>query len=232
MHELGDYRRYAIYWAPESGTPLARFGASWFGWDPERRREVPRVELDLPSPLAPVNGRAARYGLHATLRSPFALRPGATAEALDAALGGFAARSAPVQLPPLRLDDHLGFLSLRPCGAAPAVDELAARCVMEFHPFAAPPDAAELRRRRAAGLDAREEALLQRWGYPYVLDAFRFHLTLTGPLQPEMAASVGAALRRPLRGCLDQPLRIASLCLFGDPGGGPFHLVRRYALSG
>src|SRR5690625_3806511 len=27
------FRRYAIYWAPPAGSDLARFGASWLGWD-------------------------------------------------------------------------------------------------------------------------------------------------------------------------------------------------------
>ena len=52
-------------------------------------------------------------------------------------------------------------------------------------PFARPPGAAELERRRKAGLSAAQEKMLLRWGYPYVLDEFRFHLTLTGRLQPE-----------------------------------------------
>jgi len=42
--------------------------------------------------------------------------------------------------------------------------------------------AAELARRRTLRLTAEQDAMLARWGYPYVLEDFRFHMTLTGSL--------------------------------------------------
>lgn len=231
IRDLGDYRRYAVYWAPETGSPLARFGAAWFGWDPEARREAERAEFDLPCAAGPLTSRARRYGFHATLRNPFRLRASCPAEALDDALARFAAATPAVAGPPLRLDDHLGFLSLRPQGPAPALDRLAEACIRAVHGFALPPDRSELSRRRAGGLSPREERLLARWGYPYVMEAFRFHVTLTGPLQRELAESVAIALGPRLAPLLEPEFRIRSLCLFADPGDGPFHLVRRYALA-
>ena len=35
-----------------------------------------------------------------------------------------------------------------------------------------------------SGLTDRQEALLTQWGYPYVMEEFRFHITLTGALDP------------------------------------------------
>jgi hypothetical protein len=32
---MSDWRRHAIYFAPAAGSALARFGAEWFGSDPE-----------------------------------------------------------------------------------------------------------------------------------------------------------------------------------------------------
>src|SRR3546814_16854276 len=70
-----------------------------------------------------------------------------------------------------------------------------ADCVRAFDRFRAPPSETALARRRAAGLSARQEANLQAWGYPYVMEDFRLHFTLTGritdPAQPDI-------LRRPL----------------------------------
>lgn len=232
MRETGDYGRYALYWAPPAGSRLARFGARWFGWDAELRRRVERMELDLPWPLAEINRRSARYGLHATLRSPFRLLPGRTVQALDAAIAGLAAQTAPVRMPPLRLDRTLGFLSLRPTEPSPDLDLLAERCVGALHRFAAPPSEEELARRRAVGLSPRQETMLLRWGYPYVMESFRFHLTLSDRLEEATARTVEAALAPSLSPVLREPCDVGSLCLFGDPGNGPFHLLRRYALAG
>ncbi len=42
--------RYAIYYAPPEASDLARFAASWLGWDPASGESVPH--LDAP-PLSP-----------------------------------------------------------------------------------------------------------------------------------------------------------------------------------
>ena len=49
-------------------------------------------------------------------------------------------------------------------------------------PFRAPLTPSERARRRPEDLDPRRRALLDRWGYPHVFEAFRFHMTLTGRL--------------------------------------------------
>ena len=98
--------------------------------------------------------------------------------------------------------------------------------------FRAPPDEGELTRRRRAGLTDRQEALLQRWGYPYVMEEFRFHLTLTDALEEAEREAVAKALAPAVAPFAQAPLRLDALALFGDPGGGaPFRLLRRFALS-
>ncbi|HET6519502.1 MAG TPA: DUF1045 domain-containing protein, partial [Geminicoccaceae bacterium] len=96
-----------------------------------------------------------------------------------------------------------------------------------------PSDAAELSRRRAAGLTARQDALLLAWGYPYVFEEFRFHLTLTERLgEPERGEvmAVLADLTTPLR---RTPLRVESVCLFEQSDrGSPFVATARYPLGG
>lgn len=230
---LDGYRRYAIYWAPECDSPLARFGAAWLGWDPERgEAAAPAKVVGLPHPREQLVARPARYGFHATLKNPFRLAAPDAGE-LDRALADFACRVGPVIVPPLSLDAELGFLALRPSRPSPQLDALAAACVREFHHLAAPPSAEELARRTAKGLSPAEEANLDRWGYPYVMKQFRFHLTLTGPLEPEMALAALAALSPAVAPLTREPVALRSLALFGDPGdGGRFRLLRRHALTG
>jgi putative phosphonate metabolism protein len=229
---MDEYRRLALYYAPPSGSTLARLGSAWLGWD----AEVGRVlrQPDLPGlPLAPAEIAATpgRYGFHGTLKAPFRLAPGTGAAALDEAVADLAARTAPFSLPRLRLAALGDFLALTPEAPCPRLDALAAACVTELDGFRAPTPAPE-RDRRAAGLDPEEIALLDRWGYPHVLERFRFHMTLTGALAPADRAAVAEALARHFAPALDEPQRFDDVCLFGETEDGRFRVVRRHPLGG
>lgn len=69
-----------------------------------------------------------------------------------------------------------------------------------------------MERREPLSLDERRNLL--RWGYHHVLDLFRFHITLTGPLPHEGAEQVEAALNQYLEPVIDKPLAMDSVCLF------------------
>ena len=221
---MANWRRHAIYFAPPAGSALERFGADWLGWDTVNGRSV-----SVPPERATLVAASSRYGFHATLKPPFRLAEGCDAAALDAAASALAADCAAFALS-LRPDWLGGFLALVPDAPAPAMDALAARCVTELDAFRAPPDAADLARRRAAGLDAVGEAHLRRWGYPYVLDRFRFHMTLTGPVRAADRAETAERLR-PWLPLLAAPLPVAEICRFAEDPDGRFHLLARHSLS-
>jgi putative phosphonate metabolism protein len=233
MTALEGYARYAIFWVPPPGSGLARFGAEWLGWDTDAGRPVPQPALDLPRPLDQITRAPRRYGFHGTLKPPFRLNSGASAAGLDRALTNLAAGQPPAGAPGLSVSTRLGFLALMPTGTALAVDALAAACTRDLDRFRAAPGAAELAQRRVHGLTAGQEENLTRWGYPYVFEDFRFHLTLSGRLLPGEAEALTDAATALAAPHLDPVLRLDDICLFGDPGAGrEFHLLRRYPLKG
>lgn len=233
MTDLSGYARYAVYYAPEPGSALARLGAAWLGADPAGAPLPPAVEPPgLPRPRADLVARARRYGLHATLKAPFPLAEGASADDLAQAVERLAAAQPAAVAPGLAVMADLGFVALRPKGACPAVDALAAACVTALDALRAPLTEAETAD-KAKGLDAAEAAHLARWGYPFVLDRFHFHITLTGFLPSDQADAAAAALAPVFAPALEPAFRIEALSLFGDPGGGaPFRLLRRWPLTG
>lgn len=225
------FTRYAIYYTPEPGTPLADFGASWLGWDSARGTPCahPRMTgLD----VAAITATPRKYGFHGTIKPPFRLAEGATAQGLSDAIADLCADSAPVVLEGLMLARLGRFLALVPLGDAGALGALAARTVQDLDAFRAPPNDAEMAKRRAARLNPAQEAHLLRWGYPYVLDQFRFHMTLTGPLDSETSNRVEAALAEPIRALELAPFQITGLTLLGEDGTGQFQQIHRYTLSG
>ena len=225
------FTRYAIYFAPPHGAAWSQFGASWLGWDMETGAEVPHP--DLPGlDIAAITATPRKYGLHATMKPPMRLAEGTSRTDLDAACAALAATQAPVTLDGLHLARLGRFLALRPLGDESALNALAAACVTELDAFRAPAPDAELARRRAAGLTPKQEQNLVTWGYPYVLDQFRFHITLTGKLPKPELPSVEKALQAHLIPLLPAPFAITDLALMGEDAEGRFHLIHRYALTG
>ena len=222
-------KRLAVYYAPRPGA-FADLAAAWLGWDATTGTAVPQPDLpDIPFP-AVLTAEARRYGFHGTLRAPFRLAEGMDLAKASARLAALARRLAPVTCEGLVLENTQGFMALTPTGCEAALLELGAVVVEGTNDLRAPLTEVEIARRRPETLSPRQRELLQVWGYPHVMEEFRFHLTLTdrllepGPIMEALATYLAPALPR--------PFQIEDLCLFGEDTAGRFHLMHRYALAG
>jgi putative phosphonate metabolism protein len=230
-HDM-KFTRYAVYFTPLQG-PLAAFGAAWLGWDSASGQRMAHPQIEgLPMQVAAITATPRKYGLHATIKPPFRLAEGRTAHDLATALSDLTKRLAPVSLDALDLRRIGGFLALVPQGDTPALNALAAEVVRGLDPLRAPPGAADLARRRASGLTPRQNDLLQHWGYPYVMEEFRFHITLSGKMEAQDLDAVESALAPRLAPLLPRPFPIGHLTLSGEDKDGMFHDIHRYTLAG
>jgi putative phosphonate metabolism protein len=215
---MADFPRYAIYYAPEPGSTLDRLGAELLGYDAHRGSA-----LAFPGGIEFADWRELtqdprKYGFHATLKAPMALAPDKNEDQLLAACAAFAAelRAVPVIEPVVDLIS--GFIALVPAKPPAALEALAADCVRDFDPFRAVLTEKDRARRNPAKLSPRQVEYLDRWGYPYVLEEFRFHMTLTGRVAPERAESIVSMLRARLSEVTRAPLPIDRLALFRQDG--------------
>jgi hypothetical protein len=166
------------------------------------------------------------------LKAPFRLAAEESPARLCDALAGFALERAAFALPALKVGSLSGFLALLPTARSEALHGLADDCVRAFDRFRRPADGSELARRRSAGLSERQDALLARFGYPYVLDEFRFHLTLTERLQPDDSTVLEPWLEQHFLAALREPIVVADLCLFvQERPDVPFCILQRFALK-
>ena len=220
------HSRFAIYYLPPDGA-LAAFGAAWLGWDIETGQ--PHHHFELPG-LDAVTQAPRKYGFHATLKPPFHLAEGATPCALSDAVANLARKTPAAKADGLQIAPLGRFLALVPVGDAADIARVAADCVTTLDPFRAPPTEAELARRRGKGLNAAKEEMLQRWGYPHVLDEFRFHMTLTGRLAKDDIAPWRTKARA-LLPRTDHHFSLNSICLVGERADGHFELIKRFFLG-
>jgi hypothetical protein len=217
--------RAAVYWAPGLVDPLWHAGCAWLGRDAETGA---RVEQPGVPEIAALTAEPAHYGLHATLRPPMRLATGW--DEFRDAVRAVASQTQPFALPPLELADIGRFLALRESAPCPALRDLADRCVMLTNSHRLAPTAEELAKRRRAGLSARQEELLQRWGYPYVMEAWFFHVTLTRRLSADEWRDVRPAAEAHFDGVLNTARWVDSVCIFTS-NNSDFLIAERFALG-
>ncbi len=223
-------RRVALYYAPATSDPLWSLGARWLGRDPDSNAPVPQPAVP---GIAEATADPRGYGFHATLKPPMRLRAGTRWADVLRAVDEVAAGIAPFDMPPLAVADLLGFLAVRETVPSVALQALSDACVAGVDALREPADAAELARRRRGGLAPAHEAMLTRWGYPYVFATWFFHMTLTRRLSAEEHAIFRPAAESHLVPALRQTRRVEDICLFtqSEPGAA-FILADRVPLSG
>ena len=160
------------------------------------------------------------------------LAPGRTEAELVSACDAFAAtpRAIPVITPVV--GSISGFIAVIPAEPSAELIRLAADCVSEFDAFRAPLTEADRARRNPSRLTPRQREHLDRWGYPYVMDDFRFHMTLTGRVGAERREALLAMLRDRFATLGLSSLAIDRIALFRqDDANSRFRIVRQYAIT-
>jgi hypothetical protein len=221
--------RYALYYTPAPGHPLWAAGCAWLQRDPMGR--------DVREPRRPHIREPWRYGFHATLKPPMRLAAGRDEGGLIAAITELAARSRRFEMPRLRVQWLSDFLALCPAAALPrdhALHRLADACVTTLDAWRAAPEADELQRRLARAHDTSQREAILRFGYPHVLDLWRFHMTLSDSLAEHDTPTrdtMQHEAERHFAAALQAPLACEAIALFVEPAPGrPLHLQQLFPL--
>jgi putative phosphonate metabolism protein len=225
--------RYAVYYAPAADDPLARRAAAWLGRDAFTGEVLQRPALDGLDglDLGRLTQSPRGYGFHATLKAPFELAPERSEAELVVFAEDFAARQ-PAFTAPIAVASLGRFIAFRLTAETPGMRALEAACVRDFDAFRAPISEFDLARRRKAPLTPEQDARLVAWGYPYVFEDFRFHMTLTDAVRdPATAERLIGALRTHFAD-LEGPHRFDSVALFKqDDRSAPFQVLARFAFE-
>lgn len=230
---MANFPRYAIYYAPAPCSVLDRFGAALLGYDAYQGIDVPFPSwTELPADWRELTQDPRKYGFHATLKPPMTLTPAKSEAELISACESFAStpRVIPVIMP--AIDSISGFIAVVPATASADLERLAADCVREFDPFRAPLGEVDRARRNPSKLSPRQRDYLDQWGYPYIFEEFRFHMTLTGRLEAGRQVALLAMLRHRFREGDVDDLSIDRIALFRqDQPDRRFHVIGKWLLQ-
>jgi putative phosphonate metabolism protein len=208
--------RFAIYYAPTPGSALDRFGAHLLGYDAlsgEELRFPDGIEQTVPDWRERTRD-PRKYGFHATLKAPMSLADSKSEAELLAACESFAETPRPIPLIKPVVSSIGDFIAVVPAERSVELDRLAADSVRAFDSFRAPLTPEDRARRRPDLLTPKQREYIDRWGYPYVMEEFRFHMTLTGRLAAERRETITAILRERFAVLQITSLAIDSIALF------------------
>ncbi len=222
--------RYAIYYCPPEDSPLGRVATSWLGrsaftGESHAPKAIGRLSA---AEIAYHTAAARRYGFHATLMAPFTLADGEEERALITALDVFCETMHPLVLPRLHLRRLDSFFALMPEVQEADLTGLARDVVVAFDRFRAPLSENERIRREAADLSPSQLRNLLRWGYPFVFEDFRFHMTLSGRVDEADAVRVHRAIEEHFGPLLEEEVEVGSLALFLEPEPGAPFIIRSF----
>ncbi|WP_438751305.1 DUF1045 domain-containing protein [Pararhizobium sp. O133] len=227
--------RYAFYISPDEDAPLTAAAERWLGANPftgETRPLEPQGDFSADE-LTALTADPRRYGFHGTLKAPFELAPGTSESELLDAFATFAETCIPFRIPEVVLGQLGPFFALVPAVHCPDLQGFADATVRHFARFRAPLSEADIARRKPETLSTQMRGNLFDWGYPYVFESFRFHMTLTGQVSAERQFSMKTLLAQEFAPFIGQPMDVTSLALFVEPArGAPFTVHSLLPLGG
>jgi hypothetical protein len=228
--------RYAVYFSPAIASPWWAFGAGWLGRDEWRNLPLEQAKLEEISPeaLYAMTQEPRRYGFHATLKAPFHLQKNCKESDLIERLVHLSKQLKPAELGALCAVKMGNFVALVPQAMSTQLSALAEKCVIEIDDMRAPLTESEIARRNVDSADVRGQFLLEKFGYPHVLERFILHFTLSGRVSPQETDSLIKTVKNPVNQLnQNSPLVLDRLCLFiEDAPGEPFRRLADMVLTG
>jgi putative phosphonate metabolism protein len=230
---MTNFPRYAIYHASPPGSVSDRFGAALLGYNAWTGEDLPFPDdvLRKAADWRELTEDPRRYGFHATLKAPMSLAESRSEAELLAACADFARAPRPIPIIRPVVSSISGFIAVTPAEPLDELQQLAADCVSAFDPFRAPLTPQDRARRSPEKLTPRQREYLDRWGYPYVMEEFRFHMTLTGRLDAARRGPILKMLRERFSTIGLERLAIDRIALFRqDDARSRFHVLKDWTL--
>ncbi|MEO1323827.1 MAG: DUF1045 domain-containing protein [Pseudomonadota bacterium] len=224
--------RYAIYYAPSDETLLWKTGSEWLGRDAYSGNRVERREFPgtKDEDIDRLTSSASHYGFHATMKAPFVLKEGSTEDQLLKYLKSFSRKQSSFEAK-LSVRPLGQFLALRLVSGVEQMRLLHEDCVKKFDKFRAPLTMEDIERRRKANLSPDQDARMLEWGYPYIFDDFRWHMTLSNRILSDSTRDkVLGQLQDLFKDVVSKPIRIDGVAVYRQVDrNAPFNIIGRAA---
>ena len=225
-----NYKRYAIYYAPIENPELDLFGKCWLGWDPYKGEETTKSDLSkLPSfkKFSSLVLTPKQYGFHGTIKAPFKLKNEYTYNDLENKVREISKQIHSFYFDQLIIKKLGNFIGLIPTNNL-KVNAVSNKFVEELDYLRDELSENEIKKRKPHKLTSNQKQMLFKWGYPYVFDEFKFHLTLTSKLNVVEIDDVLRSLQNILKQVNLNKISFNNICIFGQKSDEKFYFVQRF----
>ena len=237
---MKKYSRYAIYYAPPKESSLEEFGRYWFGWDPLNAKLINNkhrinylnrfgiknlINIDK-NVLIP-----KKYGFHGTLIPPFKLNKNYSTNTLFKKTEEIAKKFKKFKFYKFKLKKINNFYAFVQNKKNNNINKLSNRLVRELFKFRSPLTKKEIDRRNPSKLSKLQLNILYKWGYPYLMSEFNFHMTLASEVTGNKLYLELKKIERNKEIILNEINNFDKIYIFGENQKGMFENLENFSLS-
>ena len=237
---MKKYSRYAIYYAPPKGSSLEEFGRYWFGWDPvnakliNNKHRINYLSRFGIKNLINIDKNvliAKKYGFHGTLIPPFKLNKNYSTNTLFKKTEEIAKKFKRFKFYKFKLKKINDFYAFVQNKKNNNINKLSNRLVRELYKFRSPLTKKEIDKRNPSKLSKLQLNILYKWGYPYLMSEFNFHMTLASEVTGNKLYFELKKIEKNKEIILNEINNFDKIYIFGENQKGMFENLENFSLS-
>ncbi len=237
---MKKYSRYAIYYAPPKESNLEEFGRYWFGWDPLNAKLINNKQrINYLNGFGIKNLKnidknvliAKKYGFHGTLIPPFRLNKNYSTNLLFKKTEDIAKKFKKFKFYKFKLKKINNFYAFVQNKKNNNINKLSNRLVRELFKFRSPLTKKEIDRRNPSKLSKLQLNILYKWGYPYLMSEFSFHMTLASEVTGNKLYFELKKIEKNKEIILNEINNFDKIYIFGENQKGMFENLENFSLS-
>ena len=237
---MTNYKRVAIYFLPKKNSSLENFGKNLLGRDINKKKKISLTRrqkyfinrgFTFFDELKDYCEQPAKYGFHATLKAPFRLKRNVKTKNFYDVISHIAAQHSRFKIKGLKIVYSKKFTFITSRKPNKLLINLENDLVKHLDTFRAELNKTEIKKRIPDSLTFKQNKYLKEWGYPFVFDQFKFHMTLMNQNNNKLSNKQKLELEKLIYKISNNVIEFNEISLLGENKNGHFEEIKRFKLN-
>ena len=237
---MTNYKRVAIYFLPKKNSSLENFGKNLLGRDINKKKKISLTRrqkyfinrgFTYFDELKDYCEQPAKYGFHATLKAPFRLKRNVKTKNFYDVISHIAAQHSRFKIKGLKIVYSKKFTFITSRKPNKLLINLENDLVKHLDTFRAELNKTEIKKRIPDSLTFKQNKYLKEWGYPFVFDQFKFHMTLMNQNNNKLSNKQKLELEKLIYKISNNVIEFNEISLLGENKNGYFEEIKRFKLN-
>ncbi len=237
---MTNYKRVAIYFLPKKNSSLENFGKNLLGRDINKKKKISLTRrqkyfinrgFTYFDELKDYCEEPAKYGFHATLKAPFRLKRNVKTKNFYDVISHIAAQHSRFKIKGLKIVYSKKFTLITSRKPNKLLINLEKDLVKHLDTFRAELNKTEIKKRIPDSLTFKQNKYLKEWGYPFVFDQFKFHMTLMNQNNNKLSNKQKLELEKLIYKISNNVIEFNEISLLGENKNGHFEEIKRFKLN-